>query len=189
MHLPRPGITIFWHIYVYSSFQQRILQILAQQAAPVAPNLKSGPTTVPGSPSAFDPFAYFPTIMTGWGTANVAPIRRLSNVLNTTLYVLSSGALDINRLRANNFVVDPSQYPDIVLRGIIKYSLQVYKTIYSNNTAPFKTPVNNKAARVQALKNFLTTFQIPDGGINAFLQTRIGGNLKLIILDTLDLIK
>lgn len=174
---------------MYSPFQQHILHILAQQAAPAAPNLPSGPTTVPGSPSPFDPFTYFPTIITGWGSANVPPIRRLSNVLNTTLYVLSNGALDINRLRANNFVVDPSQYPDIVLRGIIKYSQQVHRNVYSNNTAPFKAPVNNKPARVQALKNFLTTFQIPDGGINSFLQTRIGGNLKLIILDTLDLIK
>lgn len=175
---------------MYSPFQQRILYILAQQqAAPVAPNLKSGPTTVSGSPSPFDPFAYFPTMMVGWGAPNVEPIRRISNVLNNALYILSNGALDINRLRANNFVVDVSQYPDIVLRGIINYSLQVFKSVYSNNTIPFKAPITNKPQRIQALKNLLTTFQIPDGGINGLLQNRIGGNFKLIILDTLDNIK
>ena len=174
-------------------FQQYLLTILAQQpaqqSAPVPANTKTGPTTVAGSPTPFDPFQYFPTIMTGWGANNVAPIRRLSNVLNMAIFVLSNGGLDLNRLRSSNFVVDISKYPDVVLRGLIKYALQVHRLIYSNYGAPYKAVITDKLARVQALKNFLTTFQIPDGSINNFLGSKLGGGLKAIILTTLSLIK
>lgn len=175
---------------MYSSFQRQILHILAQQqATPAAPNTKSGPTSVAGSPTAFDPFAYYPTMITAWGSNNLTPIRQLSHILNIAIYVLSSGALDMNRLRGNNFNIDTSQYPDIVLRGMLNYALQVYRTVYSNFTAPFTAPLKDKAQRVQKLHNLLTTFQIPDGGINTFLNSKLGGNLKTFILDTLALIK
>ena len=174
-------------------FQQHILTILAQQsaqqAAPVPANTTTGPTTVAGSPTTFDPFQFFPTMTVGWGANNATPIRRLSNVLNNALYVLSNGGLDINRMRANNFMVDVSKYPDVVLRGVIRYIGQVYRFLFTNFGQAFTGPVQDKTHRIQVLKNVLITFQIPDGGINQFLNNKIGGNLKPIIIDTLSLIK
>jgi hypothetical protein len=104
-----------------------------------------------------------------------------------SIYVLSNGGLDVNRLRGNNFIADPSQYSDPILRGLVKWSQQCYRLVFTNSTAPFKSALTltDKKQRVQSLKNFLNTFQIPDGGINSFLTTKISGNLKMILLDTL----
>lgn len=190
-----------------SPFQYRILTILAQQTGPIPvtqgpvttpgpittpgpttpANATSGPTTVPGSPTNFDPFQFFPTMTLAWGSKNVVPIRHLCYILNYGIFILSNGALDINRLRGSNFVIDPSQYSDPILRGLVKYVQQCNRIIFTNYTAPFKIALTeaDKKQRVQMLKNFLNTFQIPDGGINAFLTTKIGGNLKAILLDTL----
>ena len=176
---------------MHPQLRRKVLILLAQQAAttPVPPNTTAGPQTISGNPTNFDPYSYYPTIMTGWGTNNVSWIRQLSNTLNQAIFVLSNGQLDLNKLRGTNFVVDVSKYPDRVLRSIVQFTLQVYRFIFTNLTGPFKTAVNNKVQIIQTLKGFLSTYQIPDGGINPFLSNRIGGPFKTVVINTLTQIK
>jgi len=169
-----------------------IIKLLAQQLPATTPasNTKAGPTTVPGSPTAFDPYSYFPTLTTGWGSNNVAPIRQLTNTLNWAIYILTSGQLDMNKLRATNFVVDVSKYPDTIARIVIKIALLSFKMIYNNGAAYQQVLAPEvKTQRLQILKNAIASLQLPDGGVNALLTTKIGGNIKQVILDTLQQIK
>jgi len=171
----------------------KLLEAVAQTypGTTPAPNTQAGPAYVAGAPYAYDPYSYYPTMTLGWGIANVNWIRRLSNIINNAIYFLSQGQLDLNKIRMVNFVVDVSKYPDRVLTAVVKFALQVYRMIYTHQTADFKTALlpEDKTAVVTQLKNFLPYFQIPDGPINVALVNKIGGNLKQVLFDTLTQIR
>lgn len=137
---------------------------------------------VPGAPSPFDPYTFYPALTTAWGANNIAPIRQLSNALNWTLFILSVGGLDLNKLRATNFVVDTSKYPDRILTIVVKIAIQIFRLIYN-----VRTPIQDKEQRIQILKNVV--MGLPDGSTNTYINSKIGGNPKTVLLNIIAQIK
>lgn len=167
-----------------TKFRRQLLQILAQTTTitqSAAPNVTTGPITVPGSPTPFDPYSYYISMMIGWDAKNISLIRQLANTINWSLYILSNGDIDLGKLRALNFTIDTSKYSDRILLILLKFAIQMFRVIYTNSGAPFKSTITDRDKRVQLLKNALTN--LPDGSINNFLNQKIGGNPKIVLLN------
>lgn len=151
----------------------------------------AGPTTVAGDPTPVDIVTYFASVSQAWGPANLNFIQQIVNILNYSIYVFSSGQLDFNRLRIGQFSVDASKFPDAVLMAVVRLSQMVYNRILTNAGQPFTAPLTpeDKKARINQMVQTINSSNIPAGAINNFLRTKIGGNLKEMLLSVLPLIK
>jgi len=166
----------------------QILKVIAQQTTQTTTTPTEQQTVVvPGNPTTFDPYAYWPDIITGWGSQNTNIIKQLSNIVNWCIFILSNGQLDMNKLRGSNFSVDPSKYPDRYLIMFVKLAMQFYRLIYTNLGAAYAVVIQNAPQRLQILKQALTPF--PDGSINTQLANKVGGSPKTLILNLLNQIK
>lgn len=174
-----------------SKFRLKLLKKVAQAAETTNNNETTGPTTVSGSPTDCSVVSYFPTSSETWGANNLTFIQQIINDLNDGIYVLSQGQLDFNKLRAQAFNVDVSKYPDRILKNIIIFSKLVYNVMLTDNGSNFANQLTPeiKKQKISQLTGALSNGGIPDGGINQFLTTKIGGNLKSLITNNLSNIK
>lgn len=168
----------------------RFLEKLAQAGQPPA-NETTGPTTVSGSPTKCDILVYFPSLIKAWGSNNLTFIQGLVDSLNEGIFVLSQGQVDFNKLRAQQFNVDAGKYPDRVLKNIVKFSQSVYNSLLTEGGKEFSEALTPEAkkSKITQLNGALGTSGIPDGVINQFLSTRVGGNLKSMITNDLSNIR
>jgi len=162
------------------------------QAGQIPANTTAGPTTVSGSPTKCDVITYFPGVIKAWGPGNLHFIQKIVDVLNEGIYVLSHGQMDFNTLRISQFNAGTTKYPDRVQTNIIKFSKEIYNYLLTDLGKPFAADElvpETKKTKIAHLAGALSTSGIPDSGINQFLQTKIGGSLKALILSQLNNIK
>jgi hypothetical protein len=174
---------------------------LAQNApatpATPATTTPQGTSTAPltGSPSPLDVSAWFPTVVRGWGAENVPKIQQLVNILNWAIYALSAQQMDFNYFRQLQFQIVPTQIPDRILLSIARVAQLAYVYILTNGGGialfPGALTPQQKANRISLITRALNAAGtlIPDGGINAALQSHIGGNLKEVLFSVLATIK
>jgi hypothetical protein len=169
-----------------SKLRSKLLEKIAQ-ATPV----ETGPATVPGSPSKCDVVSYFGSVIKGWQNQNVSFIQEIIDDLNESIYVLSQGQIDFNKLRVQSFNVDAGKYPDRILKNIVKFSQQVYSLLLTDQGKDFAAPLTpeTRELKINQLTSNLGTVGIPDGSINQFLFSKIGGNLKTKLMTNLKNIK
>ncbi len=173
-----------------SKLRLNLLKRIAQAAQPPA-NTTTGPATVSGSPTKCDILVYFPSLIKAWGSNNLSFIQSLVDNLNEGIFILSQGQIDFNKLRVQQFNVDVSKYPDRVLMDIVKFSQMVYKILLTDAGKEFPAQLSPemKKTKITQLSGALGTSGIPDGMINQFLGTKIGGNLKSMITNDLSNIR
>jgi hypothetical protein len=165
----------------------KILKKIAQTNAPAETPPMSQP--VAGNPAAVSVSA-FPTTNLGWGSNNISYIQKIIDALNVTIYQLSNGKTDFDKLEQQNFNFDASTYTD-PLKGIIALANSIFETVLTNNGVDYKqalTPEQKKNI-IDDIKGDVSSGTIPDGGITPVLPNKIGGNFKTIILNTLNNIK
>jgi hypothetical protein len=177
----------------------RTLFRLAQAATPAAPAAPSSPastatsttpTVVSGSPRPFDPATVSPTLVLGWGANNLNFIRQLVNALNQAIYITSNGKLDFARLYDQSFGIDTSAYTPLV-SALANLGKLVFRRMIKNNGYDFAAPVPtaNRMQTVSILTNQIQSPAIPDGAINATLYSKVGGNIRTVLLDIVRQIK
>lgn len=146
--------------------------------------------TIAGSPRSVDINSFPNQINLGWGINNVPLIQRLVDLLNNALFYLSSGEIDFNKMKQQNFIIDQSKYYSN-LKYIVLFSKSVYNNILSNMGAKFTVALSadEKQNIIDNLKGDTTFVSISDSGLNSVLPTKIGGNFKSIALQILSNIK
>lgn len=155
-------------------------------------NTTTGPTTVSGSPSPMETSVYFPSVSKAWGPENVNNIQYIINLLNQSLYVLSSGQMDLNQLRVSQFNVDTSKYPDAVIMAVVRFSQLFYHRVLTNSgNQAFDNVLTTeeRKQRINQLIQYVNSSALPGGPINSFLKSKINGDLKELLLAGLALIK
>jgi hypothetical protein len=169
--------------------RKKIIERIAQQAATTAPAI-TGPTSVPGSPSSVPINTFFPSVSIAWGANNIDKIGNIVNILNQAIFVLSNGQMDFNTLRVAYFNVDLSKYPDQTLRAIIALSQVIYTRMLSNRGQPFRQALSPiiRQQTIMLIERSLNVSSIPAGGINQYLQTKVG-NFKEVMGSILATIK
>lgn len=142
-----------------------------------------------GNPTAVN-VSMFPSVGLAWGSQNLALIQKIIDTLNKSIYQLTNGKIDFDKLRQQNFNVDTSSY-DVVAEGMLNLSKTIYQKILSNEGLAYIQALNpsQKKAIVDGIKGSAALGTIPDGGINSILSNKIGGNFKTIILNSLANIK
>lgn len=160
----------------------KLIERIAQTAAPAASTVQSGVPSVTGSPTTVDIATFFPAVTKVWGSTNLAKIQTIINAINNAIYVLSGGQMDFNTLRVQYFITDTSKYPDQVLTAIIRLAQVVYNrmlTDHAQNRVTILSPEEKSQIIIQ-IQRMLNTSTIPDGAINTFLQTKVG-NFKEVL--------
>ena len=169
-----------------------ILKKLAQDATnQMATDEANKNKTVAGSPPSFVASNAYPTIIQGFGAANVPWINNLSNVLNDSLYYSSNGQVHLNWMKSNNFNFGTTQIPSDDLKKIMSFCKVVYSHLYTNLGQNFKQPLNQ--AQIAEIVKFVNSNpalnSLPTVVSNGQLASKIGGNLKTIIQNYLLQIK
>lgn len=169
----------------------KLLLKIAQETTTPDPTAQDGPTNVSGNPSDVDLVTYFPSVSLAWGAQNLSSIQRVINILNQSIYILSNGQMDFNKLRVQYFNVDTSKYPDATLRAAVVFSQLLYSKVLTNKGQPFTIALQpqDKATVISFLTQNINSSNIPAGPVNNFLRTKIGGNLKENIVGALATIK
>lgn len=145
--------------------------------------------TVTGNPASVS-ISIWPTVPLAWGTNNVSYLQKFIDTLNMTLYVLSNGKTDFDKMRQNNFNEDLSKYV-AATKGVAALAKEFSQKVLTSGGQAFKQALSpeEKAAIVAGIRGSTTLGTIPDGGINSTLPGKIGGNFKTIILNLLNNIK
>lgn len=164
-----------------SSIQERsyLIKRIAQAVATSPASTPSSATAIPsvsGSPTTVDIATFFPSISLAWGANNLSKIQNIVNAINFAIYVLSAGQADFNTFRLQYFNIDPDQYPDQTLQGIIRLAQVLYNRMLTNHAQPFKTALapQDKQQIIRQVMVPLNSSMIPSGGINAYLQSKVG---------------
>jgi len=144
---------------------------------------------VTGTPAAVS-ISMFPTVTLGWGSNNTSHIQKFIDTLNMSMYVLSKGKIDFDKMRQQNFNVDLSSYV-ASLKGIAALAKDFSQKILTNNGVVYKEALKpeEKSAIIGGIRGSATFGTISDGGIDPALPAKIGGNFKTIILNLLNNIK
>lgn len=158
---------------------KRIAQATTTAEAPVA-----------GSPREVALTSFPTNVVTGWEANNVSQIQELIDTLNQSLFYLSNGDVDFDKLKQLGFNIDQSKYQDEI-KKIVLFSKQVYQTVLSDNGVGFKEKLNpaEKKQIIDKLKSDTNLTSMPDSGLNTILPGKIGGNYKSVILQILNNIR
>lgn len=147
--------------------------------------------TVSGAPSYFDVVQYYPTIITAFNSQNMGWIHQLINIVNQSLFYTSDGQIQFKWMQNNNFNVGTDSTPSVDLRNLMGFSKQIYSNLFTNNGAKYERPLTAEeiANKVQALKSSSYLSSLSQSNPMGQLQSKLGGNVKTLINDTLLQIK
>lgn len=168
---------------------EKIAQTSQTNQATLPTDQTAATTTVPPPPS-FIASSIYPGIRYGFNPQSVQIINRLVSLLNNSVHYASSGAVNFQVFRNDNFNFDASQAPSVDQRNLMNLSKRVYHT-FLNNGNPFSqqlTPaqVTDMADKVLTAPEYNNLSQLNPTGA---LATKIQGNLKTLIYDTLTYLK
>lgn len=157
-------------------------------ATPTAPTTTATPVAAPTGNPADVSLSIWPTVPLAWGTNNVSYLQKFLDTLNMTLFNLSNGKTDLDKMRQQNFNTDLSQYV-AATKGVAALAKEFSQKVLTNGGQAFKQALTpeEKAGIVAGIRGSTTLGTIPDGGINSTLPG--GGNFKTIILNLLNNIK
>ena len=149
-------------------FLTKLAQATPAPATPIIP-----------PPPSFQASAMYPSIRKGFNSTSVQIIDQLVNLLNSAVHYSTSGAVNFQTLKNNNFIIDPSKSPSIDQKHLIILSQKVYRLLL-NSGQDFKTrltntQIHNIVELFQSSTEFTSLSQINPTG---FLATKIPGNLK-----------
>lgn len=169
-------------IFRHHSMQarQRLLQRIAQQLK--TPNLSGSPTNVE---TILD---YNPTVVIGWSSKNVALIHRIIDILNWSIFIMSTGELDFESFR-RTFFSEIDNVKDAVLLSIVRFSSLVYREILAPQFKTELTPEEKAIKIAMLMKAIPSILQISNNEVGGLLKTKIGGNLKENLMGILPMIK
>lgn len=163
----------------------RILKKLAQAPTPAATQATTAaPPAVPG--------VLFATIANGYNSDTIAPITKLSQILNGALHYASDGKGNLQKVKDNALDLSGAGF-DYKNVGII--SKKFYST-FLNNGNPFTVPktaedINEWANAIQGSSEYNDLTKIsPTSNLAQKINSVAGtGNLKEAIRAQLDLIR
>lgn len=145
------------------------------------------PTSVSGSPPVFIASDWYPTIITGFQTKNMSKINHLADLLNLSLFYTSGGKINMRWMKEQNWTFSTEQFPSTDLRNLMNFSKLVYYHIFSDSGAPYQrslTPEQiNQKLNILRSSPFLNNLSAVNP--TSQLATKIGGNIKTLITDSL----
>ncbi len=147
--------------------------------------------SVSGSPIDFDITTKYPTTILGLTAKNIAPLNKVGDLLNNALYYLSDGEKDLEWMKSVNFNFDTSAAFSIDLKNVMIFSKLLYHNLMTNLGVDFKEqlPANEIANRVRILSTSQPLTSLSSSNLSGQLSSKIGGNLKTLILQALTQIK
>lgn len=152
-------------------FLTRLAQTTPAPATPAKPVIPP--------PPPFQASAMYPAIRKGFNVASVQIIDQLSNLLNTALHYITSGAINFQMLKNNNFIIDASQSPSVDQKNLVNLSQKVYRLLLNSGqdvkSGMTNTQIHNIVDMFRNAPEFNSLSQINPTG---FLATKIPGNLK-----------
>ncbi len=151
--------------------RRKILKKLAQTTDVALPTPAAAQTANIQPPPQFQASAIYPGIRAGYNPTSVGIIDQLVNVLNTAVHYITSGKLNFQVFRNNNFNFDSSQAPDVNQRRLMELSKLIFNQ-FLNRGSPFTKPmsaqdIENKVEMVWNNPNFQGLSQANPTGIVA----------------------
>jgi len=160
------------------------LKLLLRFAQESIPDQVIENRTVTGSPQSFNLLEHYPKLNTIHSPYNLAILNNLVDLLNMSIYILSEGRIDLLKFKQSNFLYSETQTESL------KELLGITKLVFINLIA-----ISNKLEskdihdRIKLIKSSKFYSNLSSSTINAFLITKIGGNLKQLITNYLDKLK
>lgn len=168
-----------------NKLRRRILEKLAQMNVPdnlpTEEAAKAKP--VAGSPPAFAPANYYPTMTKAFGARNITIINQLTDALNQGLYFTSDGKVHLPWMKGVNFNYGTDNVPSVDLKNLMGFAKQLYQSVFTNHGEDFKQALTSaEIAKIMAIlksSSFISSLS----GTNPMgqLSSKIGGNIKTII--------
>lgn len=147
--------------------------------------------SVSGSPRSFNIATAYPTTTLGLGSKNIPALVKLGDLLNNALYYSSNGEKDLQWMKSINFNADTSGAMSVDLKNIILFCNLLYHNLMTNLGVDFKQQLSTDdiANRVRLLSTSQPLTSLSSTNTTSQLNSKIGGNLKTLILDALTQIK
>ncbi len=147
-------------------------------------------TSISGSPPEFIAPNYYPIVL-AFSTRNTYLINNLTNIINQALYYTSNGKIQLQWMKNQNFNFDTSGQSNINLKNLMGFAKMMFNTIFTNNGAKYIKQLSPQEIndKVNILKS--STFLNLLSATNPIgqLASKIGGNVKTLINNTLNQIK
>lgn len=147
--------------------------------------------SVSGSPRSFNISTKYPTTTLGLSAKNIAPLVKVGDLLNNALYYLSDGKKDLEWMKSVNFNFDTSGAFSVDLKNVMLFCKLLYHNLMTNLGVDFKEPLptDEIANRVRILSTSQPLTNLSSSNLSGQLSSKIGGNLKTLILQALTQIK
>lgn len=171
------------------SLRIRIIKKLAQAATPLPTAPAVAATTVIAPPPAFQTSSMYPTVRKGYNANSVQILDNFISLLNTAIHYVTSGKINFQTFKNNNFNFDASAAPSVDQKNIMNFSKKVYQNLLNNGTftkALTAQEINDKVNLLFGLPEYNNLSQVQPAGQVAI---KIGGNLKTLIFNQLTYLK
>jgi len=147
--------------------------------------------SVSGSPRSFNISTKYPTTTLGLTAKNTVLLNKVGDLLNNALYYLSSGKKDLEWMKSVNFNFDVSSESSVDLKNIMLFCKLLYHNLMTNLGVDFKEQLSEDeiANRVKLLSTSQPLTNLSSSNLDGQLSSKIGGNLKTLILQALTQIK
>lgn len=147
--------------------------------------------SVSGSPRNFNIATVYPTTTLGLSSKNIPALVKIGNLLNNALYYLSNGEKDLQWMKSINFNADTSGAMSVDLKNIILFCNLLYHNLMTNLGVDFKQQLSEDEItnRVRLLSTSQPLTSLSSINATSQLNSKIGGNLKTLILEALTQIK
>lgn len=172
--------------------RRKLLDKIAQTTSPVPTDQVAAQTTAAAvlPPPAFQASAIYPGVRSGFNAMSIPIIDQLAGILNVALHYSTSGKINWQTLRNNNFEVDTSGLPSPDQKNLANLSKKVYHLLLNGGTnfqqsltADQVAQIANQLASSQEVSNLSSVN--PSGPI----AQKIPGNLKTTIVTILTNLK
>lgn len=169
----------------------RILEKLAQQTDELPTEGVAKTQVVAGNPPSFIPSNLYPGMILAFSERNAAIINGLASLLNNGLYYSSNGQVSLSSMKANNFSAGTSHVPSSDLRNLMNFSKAIYQNLFTNLGINYDRKLSSEEIKeiVDNLKNNQYLNNLPATNPTGQLGTKIGGNLKTLMINYLSNIK
>jgi len=160
---------------------------MAQAAATTAPVVAT--TSVAAPPPAFQASSMYPTVRKGYNPNSVQILDNFISLLNKAIHYTTSGKINFQTFKNNNFNFDASTSPSPDQKNIMNFSKKVYQNLLNNGMfakALTAQEINVKIDFLLKQPEYQGLSQVQP---SSQLALKIGGNLKTLIFDQLTYLK
>lgn len=162
--------------------RKKILEKLAQQATTTP---QPAQQQVPPAPAILASTAY-PNIRSGYTSAQINIIDSLVSKLNNAAQLATNGSYNLQVLKNNSFIFDPSSFPSPDQKNLLLFFSQVFHRLMNNGNR-FEAPVSSQqlSTNVSALLRSQALMNLSQINPTGPVAQKVSPNLQQDIKDDL----